>query len=372
LFSVLHVAARSKQNFALKTLLRALREYGCASDLDSIINAVNARGQTPLHCAVRAGDTDCVHYLLASGARKDMPDNNMNTVIHYLGEVYNDDIYKEIIERSNEENQIGDEEKKENPLAIKNGEGCTPVHIAVRKLKLGLLETLIEAGAPLDIADKNGETPLITALILNDIDSANLLIQSKCNVNAESQNGETPLMLACQLKNLKLIGRLIDAGADPHYANIDGKKPVDIEDSDVQKILNGERIVESDIDSTASDNNALCSSNDRSIDEQSSPPSIHRLRRIRTDDISSLDYVTRLRLSKLLDVENKWEILADHLGCSHMTQFISVCIDESSSPTMMLLDQYEQIPNANLATIIQALERMGELIGANLIKDGNE
>lgn len=44
-------------------------------------------------------------------------------------------------------------------------------------MKLGLLETLIEAGAPLDIADKNGETPLITALILNDIDSANLLIQ---------------------------------------------------------------------------------------------------------------------------------------------------------------------------------------------------
>lgn len=59
------------------------------------------------------------------------------------------------------------------------------------------------------------------------------------------------------------------------------------------------------------------------------------------DDVSCLDYLTRLRLSKILDMEDKWTILANHLGCGHMVEFIRVCLDESSSPTMMLLDQYE-------------------------------
>lgn len=58
-----------------------------------------------------------------------------------------------------------------------------------------------------------------------------------------------------------------------------------------------------------------------------------------------MDYLTRLRLSKLLDAEDKWEKLAEHLNCEHMIEFIRVCADETSSPTMILLDQYEVINN---------------------------
>lgn len=65
----------------------------------------------------------------------------------------------------------------ENILAKKNSSGYTPAHIAVKKLKLGLLEALIEAGAPVDIPDNNGETPLLTALHMDDTDMASLLVQ---------------------------------------------------------------------------------------------------------------------------------------------------------------------------------------------------
>lgn len=54
-----------------------------------------------------------------------------------------------------------------------------------------------------------------------------------------------------------------------------------------------------------------------------------------------MDYLTRLRLSKLLDADDKWAKLAEQLGCQNMVEFIRICADENSSPTMILLDQYE-------------------------------
>lgn len=101
-------------------------------------------------------------------------------VIHYLGEVYNDDIYKEILEQSHAEGSTDPNNANncsaESPLASKNSDGYTPAHIAVQKLKLGLLEALVEVGAPIDVPDSNGETPLISAVLMDDVETASLLL----------------------------------------------------------------------------------------------------------------------------------------------------------------------------------------------------
>ncbi|VDK81961.1 unnamed protein product [Litomosoides sigmodontis] len=372
--NALHVAARNKQNFALKTMLSVLRECSSETERQRILNARNARGQTALHCAVRAGDPDCVHYLISAGAKRNVVDNNMDTVAHYLGEAYNDAIYKEILETSSSEEADSESDtNSENILAKKNSSGYTPAHIAVKKLKLSLLEALIEAGAPVDIPDNNGETPLLTALYMDDIDAASLLAQHDCNVNVMSNNGDTPLKVACRKKNLFMIGRLLDAGSTMDSLGTGEERPVEADDEDVQRILNGERIevpneyVQNGLEEQ--ENNELQS--EESISTSNDAATRYRLRTLK-DDVSCLDYLTRLRLSKLLDVEDKWTILADHLGCGHMVEFIRVCLDDSSSPTMMLLDQYEQVPNANLSTVTQSLEDMGEALGVRLIQAGNE
>lgn len=79
-FSALHIAARNKQNFALKTMLSVLCECSSEVERQRILNAPNVRGQTALHCAVRAGDPDCVHYLISAGAKRNVVDNNLDTV----------------------------------------------------------------------------------------------------------------------------------------------------------------------------------------------------------------------------------------------------------------------------------------------------
>ncbi|VBB33057.1 unnamed protein product, partial [Acanthocheilonema viteae] len=241
--NALHVAARNKQNFALKTMLSVLCECNDETERQRILNAPNTRGQTALHCAVRAGDPDCVHYLISAGAKRNVVDNNMDTVAHYLGEVYNDAIYKEILETSGSEEVENESDiNGENILAKKNNSGYTPAHIAVKKLKLSLLEALIEAGAPIDIPDNDGDTPLLTALYMDDIDTVSLLAQHNCNVNVMSNNGDTPLKVACRKKNLVMIGRLLDAGSTTDSLGTGDERPVEADDEDVRRILNGERI----------------------------------------------------------------------------------------------------------------------------------
>ncbi|KAM3725412.1 putative nuclear factor NF-kappa-B subunit [Dirofilaria immitis] len=374
--SALHVAARNKQNFALKTMLSVLCECSSEEERQRILNAPNSRGQTALHCAVRAGDPDCVHYLISAGAKRNVVDHNLDTVAHYLGEAYNDAIYKEILESNNEEVENGNDINRANILAKKNCYGYTPAHIAVKKLKLSLLEALIEAGAPVDIPDNDGETPLLTALYMDDIDAVSLLTQHNCNVNVVSSNGDTPLKIACRKKNLVIIGRLLDAGSTMDSLGTGDERPVEADDEDVQRILNGERIELSNIYvqnglEEEHEINELQSEESISTAASTDAATSYRLRTLK-DDVSCLDYLTRLRLSKILDVEDKWTILADHLGCGHMVEFIRVCLDDSSSPTMMLLDQYEQVPNANLSTVTQSLEDMGETLGVRLIQAGNE
>ncbi|VDO47560.1 unnamed protein product [Brugia timori] len=139
--------------------------------------------------------------------------------------------------------------------------------------------------------------------------------------------------------------------------------------------MNGERVevpsVYAQDDPGEQEINELQSEESISTATSTDAATSYRLRTLK-DDVSCLDYLTRLRLSKILDVEDKWTILADHLGCGHMVEFIRVCLDDSSSPTMMLLDQYEQVPNANLSTVKQSLEDMGETLGVRLIQAGNE
>jgi ankyrin repeat protein len=80
-FRSLHIAARNKQNFALKTLLTAIIDHEPPDRQNAILNARNKRGQTALHSAIRASDADAVHYLITAGAQRSILDYDGNSVI---------------------------------------------------------------------------------------------------------------------------------------------------------------------------------------------------------------------------------------------------------------------------------------------------
>uniref|UniRef100_A0A8R1DM67 ANK_REP_REGION domain-containing protein n=1 Tax=Caenorhabditis japonica TaxID=281687 RepID=A0A8R1DM67_CAEJA len=415
--TVFHVASKNGQSFSLKLLLSVLP----AGQKEEVINVQNNHGLTALHCAIRTGDPDAVHYLMNHGAHIDIPDNHGNTALHYLGDAYNESIFKEILEPSRGQrfdvNQL-------------NLEGFAPIHVAVRRLKLSLIEMLIEAGALIDLLDKEKKrNALMHAIEMNDFETIQLLVERGSNPNIEDESGDTALSLAVKNVNYAVIGLLLDKGADPNRQNSKGIALVDSEDNVIQNIINGDRpelpkkeafavpndltvsrsplfgrsqqpsdeeggrnrVVMRSREEILNDAQALLDETDKvtpriatisiseSEDEHQPGPStssaVPRRRRSEWeknpkmgDSVCNLDYLTRIRVSKIFDDQCKWQRLAQQLECDHMIEFISICsAGDDSSPTMILLDQFEQLPDSSISRLREAMNRMAEEDAVKLI-----
>ncbi|WKY05736.1 hypothetical protein Q1695_006160 [Nippostrongylus brasiliensis] len=227
--TVLHIAARNSQSFALKLLLSTLP----SEQKEEVMNTRNTRGQTALHCAVRAGDPDSVHYLLNHGSEIKVLDNHRNSVIHYLADAYNEAIFKEILEAP---------DSNENDLDALNEEGFSALHLAVRRLKLSLIEMLLDAGASVNSKDSAGRNALFHAVNMNDVEIVQYLLGKGADANVEEESGETPLLLCLKTANYAIMGLLIDAGADPKTQNKHGDSISTSTDATVQRIIAGERV----------------------------------------------------------------------------------------------------------------------------------
>ncbi|CAI5438286.1 unnamed protein product [Caenorhabditis angaria] len=419
--TVLHIASKSSQSFALKLLLSVIPP----TQRQEIINLQNKHGLTALHCAIRAGDPDAVHYLLNHGALINIKDSHGNTCLHYLGDAYNESIFKEILEpprgQTCDLNQL-------------NNEGFSPLHIAVRRLKLSLIDMLLEAGVLIDLLDREKQrNALMHAIEMNDFETIQYLIEKGSNTNFEDTNNDTCLSLAVKNINYPVIGLLLDNGADPHKKNGKGICLADSEDEVIQKIMNGERpefpkkdcftvptdlatsrsplfgrshpdnapneefernrivkrtreeilndaqslLDEPDVPMLAS--RAIYSQEENEEDENVGPStsSGHSgSRRTRdwetnkqiSDSVSNLDYLTRIRVAKIFDDQAKWQRLAEKLQCDHMVELISICsAGDESSPTMILLDQFEQLTDSSITKLRSAMDDLEETEGVKLI-----
>ncbi|KAK6748474.1 hypothetical protein RB195_001224 [Necator americanus] len=422
--TVLHISAKNSQSFALKLLLSAIPQ----EKKEEIVNIRNDRGQTALHNAVRAGDPDSVHYLLSQGAATNILDNHKNTVVHYLADAYNEAIFKEILEAP---------ASSESDFDALNEEGFSPLHLAVRRLKLSLIEMLLECGASINCADHGSRNALLHAVNMNDVEIVQFLLSKGADPNVEDENGETPLLLCAKTANYAIMGLLIDAKADPQKKNKNETSLADSDDEMIKKVIAGERVelptkepppfspsdltttrsplfgrsvpnlnvnqdagptrlapsrrvdqqshqereedYERETNYTSQSNNGATESDSEYIDDQPSTSSGSRPKRSSRfnkrsstsaleDDISCLDYLTRLRLSKLMDENSKWQQLATELGCSHMIELISICSDDSS-PTMIFLDQFEQMPEAKISRVRSALSSLQEEESVKLIDE---
>ncbi|KRZ06444.1 Nuclear factor NF-kappa-B subunit [Trichinella zimbabwensis] len=169
--TLLHLAVRNRQPFALRVVLKVLND---SPEKTNILNHKNFRKQTALHLAVRCGESDCVHYLMAAGANRSLLDSNGCTVAHYLSSTFNEDIYRDILFPPTNSEAA----KYELDLNALNSEGLSAIHIAVAKKKLCLVEALIEAGASVQQhAAESNISVIHEAVKLNDIDMIKLLLK---------------------------------------------------------------------------------------------------------------------------------------------------------------------------------------------------
>jgi uncharacterized protein len=93
-------------------------------------------------------------------------------------------------------------------------DGTTPLHWAVRADDLQKVESLIRAGAKVNVSDRYGITPLNLASVNGNARIMRKLLDAGANPNAADSTGETVLMTAARTGTAEAVKLLIDRGAN--------------------------------------------------------------------------------------------------------------------------------------------------------------
>jgi ankyrin repeat protein len=108
---------------------------------------------------------------------------------------------------------------------VKDNEGNTPLHIAIKNGKVEIAQLLIANGADLHAKDNEGNTQLHIAVKNGKVEIAQLLIANGADLHAKDIYGNTPLHRAAIVKHKELAALLIANGADFFDRNNNYNKP---------------------------------------------------------------------------------------------------------------------------------------------------
>jgi ankyrin len=90
--------------------------------------------------------------------------------------------------------------------------GWTPLHVAVSRGRLDLVQPLLAAGCRADAGARNGDTPLHLAARAGDEPMLSLLLSRKANLDGKGGDGLTPAQLAIQHDHDAIALRLLKQG----------------------------------------------------------------------------------------------------------------------------------------------------------------
>ncbi len=199
----------------------------------SAINTAEADGTTPLHWATRGEDTETAKLLIAGGANANAVNRYGVTPLSIAANNGNADLVAMLLAAGADAKTV-----------IKDGE--TVLMAAARTGNPRSVELLIDHGAVVDARESRlGETALMWAVAENHPEAAKLLIGHGADVNARTNELKfpkdrfglegvltilphgrwTPLMYAARQGSLEAARVLVDAGADMNALDPDRSTP---------------------------------------------------------------------------------------------------------------------------------------------------
>lgn len=164
------------------------------------INAVDARGRTPLTWAASRGDENAISLLLEAGADPNTFDVYGDGVITHAAENDRNVCVRLLLEANAEFTPILPTGKKLIDALI---------HTTRYASKLSSLKQLLDSGADVDASTMEGWTPLYNVARLDKVGFARLLLDYGANINATSTCGQTPLTTAITYNSHNVLRLLL-------------------------------------------------------------------------------------------------------------------------------------------------------------------
>jgi ankyrin repeat protein len=155
--------------------------------------------RTPLMLAARAGYTAIVDQMLDMGAEIDARDRHDhsalergNTALMYASAANQLETVKALFNH-----------RRKPDVNARNGEGVTPLRLAVGIENLELVQFLVGKGAKPNLPDSRGQSVLYETFLHNDFEVLDFLVAKGIDINGVDQGGATPLITAVQSNRRK-------------------------------------------------------------------------------------------------------------------------------------------------------------------------
>ncbi|XP_023316437.1 uncharacterized protein LOC111694034 isoform X3 [Trichogramma pretiosum] len=199
------------------------------SDIN-IVGKLSQRRSTPLHHVAELLDDrgrDVARMALTTSS-KNSSNTDKTPIVSITSKVLNDndDFIKKFF-------LINDVNRRTVRIDAQNKWGLTPLHIAVSRNSVKLVEFLLRRGASPNISDVDGLTPLhiicqtkcsddLAKMFFEIIDEIHQSVQ----VDARDRTDSTPLCHAVSFGHKTMVELLLRRGADPHWTDDFGLTPV--------------------------------------------------------------------------------------------------------------------------------------------------
>ena len=162
------------------------------------IDGRDADGWTALHWAARRGSSEAVALLLAHGADPRLTTwNDGRSALHLAG-ASNSALCMQQILQWRRGNAIVD-------LELRDGYGCTPLHVATESNSAATTAFLINSSADLNARENFGFTPLLYAVGENKVEAATLLLRHGADYKIATKLGGTVLHIAANIATILML-----------------------------------------------------------------------------------------------------------------------------------------------------------------------
>jgi len=110
-----------------------------------------------------------------------------------------------------------------------------------RRIKIEIVQILLDKGADPNLQDTRGDTALYLATEQNSLEVVQLLLDKRANPNLQNKYGETALHIAVEEENAEIVKLLLEKGANVDLQDRDGHTALSLatirDDSEMVQIL---------------------------------------------------------------------------------------------------------------------------------------